>query len=379
MRSFKTLLLTVFILLACTPVAIAQIPLSDKATVSLLTCGPGDELYSVYGHTAIRVHDPLNGIDTVYNYGTFDFGAPNFYLRFVKGDLQYFVSVSSYTDFVEQYIYYDRDVFEQVLNLEHEQVQKIADELNTVLLSDKRFYTYKFIGRNCTTMVADVISNSVQGNISDDVADKGQTYREILYRYQKDLFYENLGINLIFGHKTDRKLNSLFLPQQLMEGVSKTTINSKPLSQPAVIINKSKSSVQGFSLFNNYYAFAAILIIIMLFARKRVVYTTFLAISGLVGLFFSTVGLYSLHEEILLNYNILLINPLFLLLLYFIARNNKIWITRLVYVCMALLALYIVYMLTKPHLLLVLPLIALTAVILLRVLNSTGKNLSAKS
>jgi hypothetical protein len=123
MRNIKVLFTFLFIFLSSTNKTFAQ-QLSDKAFISLLTCGPGDELYSVFGHTAIRVNDPATGIDIVYNYGTFDFAAPNFYLKFVKGDLQYFVSVSSYRDFVYTYQYYDRDVYEQVLNLTPQQEQK---------------------------------------------------------------------------------------------------------------------------------------------------------------------------------------------------------------------------------------------------------------
>src|SRR4051812_2221318 len=107
MRSIYAYLALFFTLLFTPTASFAQVPLSDMATVSLLTCGPGNELYSVFGHTAIRVHDPLRGMDVVYNYGTFDFDTPNFYLKFVKGDLKYFVSASSYDDFVYTYQYYN--------------------------------------------------------------------------------------------------------------------------------------------------------------------------------------------------------------------------------------------------------------------------------
>ena len=64
-------------------------PLSKEAKISVLTCGTSNEIYALFGHTAIRVNDPVNGMDVVYNYGAFDFGTSNFALKFVKGNLQY--------------------------------------------------------------------------------------------------------------------------------------------------------------------------------------------------------------------------------------------------------------------------------------------------
>ncbi len=92
-------------------------PLSEKATVSVFTCGRGNQLYSTFGHTAIRIKDTENDLDVVYNYGTFDFKTENFYLKFVKGDLQYFINATSYEDFVYEYQMENREVVEQTLNL----------------------------------------------------------------------------------------------------------------------------------------------------------------------------------------------------------------------------------------------------------------------
>jgi len=91
--------------------------LSQDAQVSVFTCDRGSELYSTFGHTALRINDPNNALDIVYNYGCFDFRTENFYLKFVKGDLQYYVNVTSYEDFVFEYKLDRRQVIEQTLNL----------------------------------------------------------------------------------------------------------------------------------------------------------------------------------------------------------------------------------------------------------------------
>ena len=132
--------------------------LSKDAHVSVLTCGTGNESYSLFGHTAIRISDPYNNIDVVYNYGAFDFNTPNFVLKFIKGDLQYFAVAHSYTDFINEYNYEKRSVYEQELNIPENLKQKLFDNLNTSLTSGDSHYTYKFIDKNCTSMVVDIIN-----------------------------------------------------------------------------------------------------------------------------------------------------------------------------------------------------------------------------
>lgn len=368
MRYLKVVLVFVFLLLSHITTFAQQ--LTDKAEVSLFTCGSGDELYSVFGHTAIRVNDPEQNIDTVYNFGTFDFDTPNFYLKFVKGDLQYFVSVASYRDFIYEYEYFGRAVYEQVLNLTQKQKQEIFDELNNILLSDKRFYTYKFIDRNCTTMVADIINKHEK--ISLENSDKGKTYREIIYSYLNDNhFYENLGINLLFGSKTDELSKKLFLPKELMEGVNHTTTEKGALAKKTLTIIKQEKNEKPFDFWNSYYSYALIMIIILVLSYKKLVYRSFLALTGLLGLLFAFIGFYSQHMELLANYNVLLCNPLFLVLLYFIFTDNQLWVKRLSYLCLSILAVYVALILTKPHFILMLPIIVIVVVIFVRLIRRT--------
>ncbi|TRW24651.1 DUF4105 domain-containing protein [Flavobacterium zepuense] len=371
MRTLKVALL-LLVTLFITTTASAQIPLSPQANITLITCGPGNELYSVFGHTAVRVHDPAANLDVVYNFGTFDFSTPNFYLKFVKGDLQYFVSASSYEDFVYTYQYYNRDVLEQQLNLSPTQKQQIYNELTTTLNSDKRFYTYKFFDRNCTTMVGDIFTRYIPGGISMKNDDAGKTNREIIYERLNSSFYENLGISLIFGHKTDMEQYKLFLPNQLLQGVANTKTTTGPLAQPTVTAYKAIGS-ESISVWNNFYTWIIICLALMYFSRNIVVQRSLIAVFGLLGVFFTFVGLYSYHQEIALNYNALLINPLFLLLIFFIFLGRYTAVKTTIYVCFACMALYLVIVITKPYFLIVLPLIALVAILLMRALNANTK------
>ena len=148
-RLKRTQIFLLLLVFSFATTAIGQIlPLSENTEVSILTCGTGSEIYSLFGHTAIRIKDTENQIDEVYNYGTFDFSTPNFYLKFVKGDLQYLETSCTFEEFFQEYLYEKRSVEEQVLNISTKQKQALFDYLNASLQSEERFYTYKFIDKN---------------------------------------------------------------------------------------------------------------------------------------------------------------------------------------------------------------------------------------
>lgn len=375
MHNFKVVTALLITLISVSFKVIAQTPLSQEANISLLTCGPGDELYSVFGHTAIRVYDPATRFDVVYNFGTFDFDTPNFYGKFVKGDLQYFVSASSYNDFVSTYEYYNRDVFEQQLNLTPRQKQDIASDLNTRLTSDKKFYTYKFIHHNCTTIVADIINQHIPNKISLKNDDSGLTYREIIHSRLPHHFFEDLGINIIFGAPTDITSEKLFLPNELMQGVSNTKTVTGPLAKSTYTVYKATPQEQRFS-FNSWWVLSAVCVILLTLTGNNVFQRSFLAIAGLLGIFFCCVGFYSLHSEIMYNYNVLLFNPLYLVLLYFILSYKHKATIITIYICLGLIVAYTVLLLLRPYFLTVLPIIVLTSVLLLRILLHTKKKVA---
>ncbi len=348
---------------------------SENTEISLITCDSGTELYSLFGHTALRVKDVTYGIDDVYNYGYFDFRTPNFYLKFVKGDLQYFAAADRFDNFMAEYVYDQRGVYEQKLNLTLEQKQKIVDNLNDDLSSDKKFYTYKFIDKNCTTMVADIINENISDKLSLKINDAGKTDRTILYKYLKTHFYANLGICIMFGAKTDRKFDHAFLPLQLLESVSKTKNNGQPLTRETKTLNIQSAETQQ-SIWDNWYSYILVFLIIAL-VNKRIVSLTYLTFSAVLGIFLIWVGSYSLHKELLLNYNILLFNPVLLLLTAFVLKKNYKWALRLAYACLGLLLVYVIVMFNKVHFLLFIPMIATTTIILIRVVKQTRKSLLA--
>jgi hypothetical protein len=351
----KKLLLIFFTLLST--IAFTQnISLSEKAKVSILTCGLGPESYAMYGHTGIRIQDSLNNLDVVYNYGAFDFSTPNFIGRFIKGDLQYFVTNGSFIDFYYNYQVENREIIEQELQLNPNQINRLFQQLNHSVYSDERFYTYKFIDRNCTTMVVDKI-NTILGKEYIKSNTSNQSYREILYPYMTN-FYMKLGIQLIFGTKVDKPGTRLFLPYEFKEAISTTKVNGNKIEKSDAKILQVTKPETHFNWFNSIYSLITALIFLVLLNKKWIKISYFI-FAGLLGLFFSLVGLYSLHEEILWNYNILLFNPMLLIFAWYYKKENRDKTILFGKIILAMLLVYLAYMTTKIHLEIVWPFTAL--------------------
>jgi hypothetical protein len=338
--------------------------LSPKATVSILTCGTGNESYSLFGHTAVRITDPAQQIDVVYNYGAFDFDTPNFVAKFSKGDLQYFVIAHSYEDFIIQYHYEKRSVYEQQLAIPAAYKQKLFDRLNAVLHSNERYYTYKFIDKNCTTMVVDLINTTLGSRVLVKKSNTDLTYRAVLYPYFEYHFYDRLGISILFGTKVDERASRLFLPFELLESLEQASFQQHPLAPQKVTLFEFEKEIPT-SWWNHVYSYLLLLVFILLIHKKSVD-LFFLSLIGFLGLFFLFMGFYSLHPELAYNYNILLFNPALLVWVYFYCNQNQQWMRRLSLFSLFCLLSYLIFIANKVHLFMVFPLIITSGVLLIR-------------
>ena len=350
-----------------------SISLSNNAKVSIITCGAGNESYSLFGHTAIRVRDVVQAVDVVYNYGAFDFSTPNFVMKFVKGDLQYFAVADSYLEFINQYGYEQRSVYEQELTISRAMKQKLFDNLNTSLASGDSHYTYKFIDKNCTSMVVDIINKTLNTTAIVKNTDTDRTYRTILFPYFDGHFYEKLGTSVIFGTKVDEMGTKIFLPFELLESLKKVSFESHPLASENKTLLEFKKETP-ISWWNNPYTYIIFLAFIVVL-NKKPINLFYLSVMGLLGTFFTWIGLYSSHLELGYNYNILLFNPSLLGLLYFYWNKNKKGIYNLAVVNVLFLIIYIFVLINKAHFLLVLPLVVCNGFILIRIAIQNKKRI----
>lgn len=347
--------------------------LSKNSKVSILTCGTGNESYSLFGHTAIRISDPDNFIDAVFNYGAFDFNTPNFVPKFAKGDLEYFAVAHSYTDFINEYTYEKRSVYEQDLILPDTLKQELFTNLTTSLASGESHYTYKFIDKNCTSMVVDLLNKTLGNTVITKKEDTDKTYRSILYPYFDNHFYEKLGTSIIFGKKVDEMGTHIFLPFELLTSLKTTRFNNGLLAKQQVTLLNYQEPAP-FSWWNNAYSYILLLLVVIALHKKSLNQFYFI-IMGLLGIFFIFMGFYSNHLELAYNYNALLFNPSLLLLSLFYFTNNSRWTYKLAVLNILCLLVYILILINKAHFLIVLPLIITSAAVLMRVALKNKKRI----
>ncbi len=219
--------------------------LSPAARVSVLTVGPGNELYSSFGHTVLRIQDPMLGLDRPYSYGTFDFRTENFYLKFIRGTLPYTLSVSDLGREMQYWQYENRSVTEQVLQLSARQKQRLFEALETNYLPENREYRYKFYYDNCTSRIRDQLANACGDSLTftDRNQPTGLSYRDAMNLYLRQKHWERFGMNLALGRPSDHEMTvwqSMYLPENLMAQLRRATVRLPDGSQVPVVGNEQK-------------------------------------------------------------------------------------------------------------------------------------------
>lgn len=218
--------------------------LSDKAEISVITCGPWQrELYSTFGHSAFRVVDTENNIDYAYNYGIFDFGQPNFYLNFAKGYLYYRLGVYYYKDFKNDYIYDNRYVHEQVLNLLPRQKQALFNYLQWNARPENQHYRYDYFYNNCATKMPDIVSIVLKDSVNFDGSyiTNPSSFRVLTDLYLEHQPWGDLGIDICLGLPMDKVASPyehMFLPDYVESGFDHATLK-RPDGEVALVKNKN--------------------------------------------------------------------------------------------------------------------------------------------
>ncbi len=205
--------------------------LSEDSSISLITCRPGEEIYNAFGHTAIRIFDPINELDILYNYGMFSFDEPNFILKFLRGKLLYWLGIEKYNTFLNNYTKQKRSVIEQKLNLSLEQKNQIFLALRHNLKPDNRNYLYDFFFDNCSTRPRDIITDNII-NLNFYNTNDNKSFRELIDEYTVSKPWTDFGIDLIIGSIADRKASTedqMFLPEYLMFHIDIATIKNQKL------------------------------------------------------------------------------------------------------------------------------------------------------
>jgi len=312
---------------------------TQQAELYLLTCGPGTETYSVYGHSALRIVIPSSGMDNVYNWGVFDFATPNFVWKFAKGRLDYSLGVYSYDRFLRDYLFEERWVVSQRLNLDSAAIALLFRLIEENLRPENISYRYDFYYDNCSTRIRDIIEKATGENLlypPDDPGLRPPTFRSLSGAYEKDYPWTKFGIDLLLGAPTDKKASfreKMFLPIELKDGLSNSLFRTGGkmvplLSDPSLVVDFPSPSKKLNFLTSPVFIFSLLLILtVLLSAAVRgkkgntvfdIILFTVFSLLSLMMIFFN---FFTDHQQLRWNLNIIWLSPFVILCLVSLIFN----------------------------------------------------------
>lgn len=338
---------------------------ADNLRISIITCQPGDELYTLFGHTALRVQetDSLGNTysDVMFNYGAFDYNADKFVYRFLKGETDYVLAAEPSEHFLLRYAEDRCWVSEQELNLTDEEKTRLFGILKENILPENRTYRYNWLYYNCTNRAKEVVEAAVDGRIEYRKAFGGTTTaREILHRYTSGHPWKKFGIDFILGEEIDRELThdqQMFIPEIYKDEINHAVIvgsdgNERPLVKAERYAVEPDATRQAQTSESSKMVFLAVWIVILALVafiiykeiKRRRTYkwidVAICAIVGLVGILITFFFFCSEHPGMSTNWLVIIFNPIPLAFIPFIIRRK----TK--YVCMLALLGYVAGLIT---------------------------------
>lgn len=306
---------------------------NDSILVSLVTCSPGTEVYAVYGHTALRIEIPSQGVDMAVNYGLFAFDAPNFIWRFIKGETDYIVGLIGYPIFEQEYTTRGSQVTLQKLNLSEKEKIELIHLLNENLRPENREYRYNFLYNNCSTKARDKVEEALTGHTTID-GQYQHTYRSIIHQYTEEYPWLQYGIDYLLGMEADRPIDArqqMFAPEYLMEYMARAQLTDNGKKFPYVIETtiakptEERDSVWRFPL-NPTQAMILLLLLVMVVSTFEIFVEhrqgwfdiLLLTIQGVMGCIVTFLLFFSEHPTVGSNIHAIYLNPLPLIFIPFI-------------------------------------------------------------
>jgi len=303
--------------------------LSMQAEISLITCSPTDEaVFTLYGHTALRVNDPGSKIDWVYNYGRFDFSAPNFMYRFAKGETDYKLDTSYFSFFLMEYTSRGSEIYEQVLDLLPEEKESLWQALEWNRRPENRVYRYNFFFDNCATRPAVMVENNIKGYISYASTSELPRFRDVINYCTRNHPWNTFGCDLVVGLPSDRVMTlqeTFFIPDYLKKGFDKAEIIRgdsiiRLVKKTNILAEENQPTVTPSFITSPLCCFSALFILILTLSfiewrRKsyyRIVDMLLFFSAGLAGCIIFFLSFFSVHPCMFPNINLLWLHPLHL-------------------------------------------------------------------
>ena len=339
---------TVCFLLLCHFTAAQQLS-HTNIQISLLTADPGEEVYAVFGHNAIRVKIDSLDYDVVYNYGTFNFNQPNFYANFARGRMSYYLSVTSYNTFMASYIYENRGIREQVFELDSVQTIYMVNFLQNNYQPENRYYLYHFFLDNCATRIRDLMEIIYPG-MHIPQAVETPTYRDLIHRYLKQHPWGRFGIDIALGLPTDQKTDifeQMFLPDYMFDVYSKVLYNGRPVvKETSTLFIPSQPAIKPPGPITPIIVCSLLLALATLFnyVRKGSHVFDFMLflVAGLTGVLVIFLWFFTEHTFTQNNLNIIWALPTHAVMAFFLLSNRHLKFVRKYFLATAIISMLLV-------------------------------------
>lgn len=307
---------------------------TDSIRFSLLTCAPGTEIYSLFGHTAIRYENYTRRIDVVFNYGMFSFNTPNFIFRFVAGETDYQLGITPYSYFEAEYAMRGSSVYQQVLNLTQSEKERLLTILENNYLPENRIYRYNYFYDNCTTRARDKIEECIEGKVVYPDSLSGKSYRSIVHEFTAGSPWDEFGIDLCLGAEADKEINKrqqMFSPFYMKYYASNAYIVDAGGTRRPLILDETKivdvepDEVQPGFVLSPLMCGALFLALCVVMAwgqwkTQRIWWgwdIVLYGLQGLAGCIIAFLFFFSVHPTVGSNWLLILFNPIPLLYLPF--------------------------------------------------------------
>ena len=309
----------------------------ESTEISVLTCDPGNEIYSLFGHSALRIKNPINGQDLVVNWGLFEFSESQFQFGydFAKGRLKYYMGIQLMSNFITEYRRSKRGIREQVLNLSNQEKYKIIQLLEENYKPENRKYKYEFFYDNCSSRLRDVIKKVFGENINFYQSPKSNkfTFRETIHLYLESFPWLKLGIDLVLGKKIDKLVsneNLMFLPLNVEEIFDKSLVeNNGSIKNLVKSKNTLIESFENKNKLNNigFYSWILLAITLLLIVFKLdkalgVWSSLNLFIIGLLGIVLVFMWIGTDHNATKMNFNLLWASPFHFILIFCLIKES---------------------------------------------------------
>ena len=307
---------------------------TDSIRFSLLTCAPGTEIYSLFGHTAIRYENYTRRIDVAFNYGMFSFNTPNFIFRFVAGETDYQLGITPYSYFEAEYAMRGSSVYQQVLNLTQSEKERLLTILENNYLPESRIYRYNYFYDNCTTRARDKIEECIEGKVVYSDSLSGKSYRSIVHEFTAGSPWNEFGIDLCLGAEADKEINKrqqMFSPFYMKYYASNAYIVDAGGTRRPLILDETKivdvepEEVQPGFILSPLMCGALFLALCVVMAwgqwkTQRIWWgwdIVLYGLQGLAGCIIAFLFFFSVHPTVGSNWLLILFNPIPLLYLPF--------------------------------------------------------------